>query len=91
MADVEKISVTLPSDMVAAIREAVASGDYACDSEVIRDALHDWTLRRKLEALEIEELRRLVREGIESGPAVDGDLVFARLRAKYAAMDAKTK
>jgi antitoxin ParD1/3/4 len=36
--------------------------------------------------LEIDELRRLIQEGGESGPGFDADLVFARLRAKYAAM-----
>ena len=31
-----------------------------------------------------QQMRRLVREGTESGPGIDADLVFARLRAKYA-------
>ena len=53
-------------------------------SEVIRDALRDWTLKRKVASMELDEMRRLVREGIESGPGIDADFVFARLRAKYA-------
>jgi hypothetical protein len=32
----------------------------------------------------IGEIRRLVQEGIDSGPGIDADQVFARLRAKYA-------
>ena len=55
-------------------------------SEVIREALRAWKLKRTVETLELEELRQLVREGIESGAGVDADLVFSRLRAKYAAM-----
>jgi antitoxin ParD1/3/4 len=35
--------------------------------------------------MELDEMRRLVQEGAESGPGIDADLVFARLRAKYAA------
>jgi antitoxin ParD1/3/4 len=84
MARVEKISVALPPEMVGAVRDAVVSGEYASTSEVIRDALRDWTLKRKVATIELDEMRRLVREGIESGPGVDADLVFARLRAKYA-------
>jgi antitoxin ParD1/3/4 len=63
---------------------AVVSGEYASTSEVIRDALRDWTLKRKVATMELDEMRRLVREGIESVPGVDADLVFARLGAKYA-------
>jgi antitoxin ParD1/3/4 len=48
-----------------------------------RDALRDWRLRRKIESLETEELRRLVQEGIDSGPSLDAGEVFARLRARF--------
>ncbi|MCC5621134.1 type II toxin-antitoxin system ParD family antitoxin [Nostoc sp. CHAB 5715] len=83
MGTVEKISVALPPDMVALVREAVESGEYASTSEVIREALRAWKFRRKVETLEVDELRELLRQGAESGPGVDADLVFARLRAKY--------
>lgn len=82
MATVEKISIALPPDMVATLREAVDSGEYASASEVIRDALRDWKLKRKVETLDVDELRLLIQEGADSGPAIDADLVFARLRAK---------
>jgi antitoxin ParD1/3/4 len=84
MAKVKKVSIALPSEMVGAVRAAVVSGEYASTSEVIRDALRDWTLKRKVAIVELDEMRRLVREGIESGPGIDADLIFARLRAKYA-------
>jgi len=89
MAKVEKISVALPPEMVGAVRDAVVSGEYASTSEVIRDALRDWSLKRKVATVELDEMRRLVREGIESGQGIDADLVFARLRAKYAGMTEK--
>jgi len=84
MANVEKLSVSLTPDMVAELRAAVEGGDYGSVSEVVRDALRDWRLRRKIETLETEELRRLVQQGIDSGPDLDGDEVFARLRARFA-------
>jgi len=83
MANVEKLSVALTPDMAAEIRAAVQDGDYGSVSEVVRDALRDWRLRRKVEALEIDELRRLVQEGIDSGPSLEADAVFARLRDRF--------
>jgi antitoxin ParD1/3/4 len=83
MANVEKLSVALTQDMAAEVRDAVASGDYGSVSEVIRDALRGWRLRRKIETVETGELRRLVLEGIESGPGLDADAVFSRLRARF--------
>ncbi|MFL5253202.1 MAG: type II toxin-antitoxin system ParD family antitoxin [Rhodopila sp.] len=83
IASVEKISVALTPDMVAELRAAVEGGDYGSVSEVVRDALRDWCLRRKVETLETEELRRLVQEGIDSGPGLDASDVFARLRARF--------
>jgi antitoxin ParD1/3/4 len=49
-------------------------------SEVVRDALCDWWLHRKVEAIEIEQLCRPVREGIDSRPGLDAEGVFARVR-----------
>jgi antitoxin ParD1/3/4 len=86
MPTVEKLSIALPPEMANLLREAVESGEYASASEVVRDALRAWKRKRNLETLEISELRRLVREGMESGPAVDAEPVLSRLESKYAAM-----
>ena len=83
MGNVEMLSVALTPDMVAEVRAAVEGGDYGSVSEVVRDALRDWRLRRKIETLEIEELRRQVQEGIGSVPGLDAEEVFARLRARF--------
>ncbi len=83
MGTVEKISIALPPDMVKLVRDAVESGEYASSSEVIREALRAWKFRRKVETLEADELRELLREGAESGIGIDADMVFARLRSKY--------
>ena len=83
MGQVEKLSIAVSSEMADELRAAVEAGEYNSVSEVIRDALRDWRVRRKFEALEVDELRRLVREGIDSGDGMDADVVFARLRARY--------
>ena len=84
MSTIQKISVALLSDMVALLRSVVDGGEYASASDVICEALRDWTLKRNIGMLEIEALRHLVQEGINSGPSADTERVFARLRRKYA-------
>ncbi len=66
MATIEKISVALPADMLALVRAAVESGDYATTSEVIREALREWKARRETREAALAELRKLVQEGLES-------------------------
>ena len=39
MRSTQQISVTLPLDMAASIKAKVASGEYASESEVVRDGL----------------------------------------------------
>ena len=48
MTTAEKISIALPPEMMAIVRGAVATGEYASSSEVVRDALRDWTHKRSL-------------------------------------------
>lgn len=67
MPNVEKMSVALTPEMAAFVRDAVESGEYASSSEVIREALRDWKQKRLLQLQNIDELRRLWQEGIDSG------------------------
>lgn len=67
MASIEKISVALPTDMLELVRKAVKTGDYATTSEVIREALREWKARRESRNEAIAELRRLWREGMDTG------------------------
>jgi antitoxin ParD1/3/4 len=83
MSGVEKLSVVLTPEQAAMVREAVRTGEYATVSEVIREALRLWKADQAAHANDVEELRRLWREGIESGPSTDGLTVLARLRRRY--------
>ena len=82
MATVEKISIALPPDMVALVRDAVDSGEYASSSEVIRDALREWKYKRVLRQKAIEELRAAVEEGLKSGLGENLDIETIIQRAK---------
>jgi antitoxin ParD1/3/4 len=50
MRNTQAISVTLPHEMAAMVKAKVASGEYATESEVIRDGLR--TLQARDAALE---------------------------------------
>jgi antitoxin ParD1/3/4 len=69
MAAVEKLSIALTPELAADIRQAIATGEYASTSEVVRDALRAWKQMRQGREVAIEELRRLWREGVDSGEA----------------------
>lgn len=92
MANVEKVSVALTPEMAAMMRQLVETGEYASASEVMREALREWKLRRARRERAIEELGReglgrMWDAGIASGPAVDGEEAFSRVRSK---LEAKT-
>ena len=46
---VERITVTLTTDMAETIKAAVNSGDYASNSEIVREALRDWRLKQLIQ------------------------------------------
>jgi len=64
MAEIERMTITLPSDMVAVVRGAVDGGDYASNSEVIREALRDWKMKRALQLQELAALKADIDRGL---------------------------
>ena len=87
MTTVEKISIALPPEMVAAVRQAVETGEYASSSEVMRDALRDWTHKRHLRQQGVVELRQLWQDARrDRRPGVSADDVLDRLERKYQAL-----
>ncbi|MDP2786842.1 MAG: type II toxin-antitoxin system ParD family antitoxin [Pseudomonadota bacterium] len=68
------------------IHAQVESGRYAGASEVVREALRLMEDQERLRELHIAELRRQVQEGMNSGPGIPAEEVFARLEAKYETM-----
>ena len=87
MGTAEKISIALPPEMVAIVRGAVATGEYASSSEVIRDALRDWTHKRHLRQQGVDELRRLWQQALsDKSPGMPAEEVLERLERKYQAI-----
>ena len=80
MPTIEKLSIALPSEMAATVRRAVDLGEYSSNSEVIRDALRDWTHKRKLREQGLAGLRKAWLEAVaDESEGLDPDVVFARL------------
>lgn len=83
MSSVERLTITLPTEMATTVRDAVAGGEYASASEVIRQALRDWMRVHDTERRDLEALRTAIRAGLQSGNAIPAEEVFAALRARY--------
>ncbi len=64
MATIERMTITLPADMAASVKGAVDGGDYASSSEVVREALRDWKLKRSLQLGEIAALQADIHKGL---------------------------
>ena len=64
MAEIERLTITLPSDMAAIVKGAVEGGFYASNSEVVREALRDWKMKQALQLQEIAGLKADIDRGL---------------------------
>jgi antitoxin ParD1/3/4 len=70
--------------MATLVRRAVDAGEYSSNSEVVRDALRDWTHKRNLREQSLSNLRKLWRKAVaDDSEGLDPDAVFDRLEGKY--------
>ena len=60
----ERLTVTMPTEMAAAIKQAVDDGEYASTSEVVREALREWKTRRQLMLNELASLKADIDQGL---------------------------
>jgi antitoxin ParD1/3/4 len=82
MTDVQKISIALTGEQVAALKGAVETGEYATTSEIVREAIRDWQYKRELRQEDLRRLRQLWDQGQASGPATPVDFDAVRLEAR---------
>jgi antitoxin ParD1/3/4 len=79
----EKLSITLPAEMVRVIRDKVSTGAYGSNSEIIREALRGWMERER----RLELLDRAVAQGIadaEAGQTQEIDEVRTEIGKHFA-------
>lgn len=88
MRTTQQLSVTLPTEMAQMVRNKVASGEYASESEVVRDGLR--ALQARDRALETW-LRTEVVPAYDEAKANPSSLISsATVRAKLAALHKRT-
>jgi antitoxin ParD1/3/4 len=82
----EKITISIPSEMAAALRESVEDGQYLTEGEIVRNALDDWVRSRVRAKARLQRLREELVKADE-GPWYSEEEVSARLEASFAARE----
>jgi antitoxin ParD1/3/4 len=82
MADRSELHVTLKPALAQVVQQAIETGEYASQDEVVNEALLEWRLRRELNPTERDALCRLWDEGIASGPGRFGSTDEIRQEAR---------
>ena len=89
MRSTEQLTVDLPAELVANLRNSVRSGAFASESEAIELLLRAWYGLEETEERDIETLRAFVAEGLaeaDTGHLVEADDVHAELHARIKAI-----
>ena len=81
------MTISLSPQQAGRIEAAVETGDYAPNSEVVREALRLWEGREERRRAAIAKLRQAIEEGLASGPgrSVTAEQLIAEFKAKAAA------
>ena len=82
----EKITVSVPVEMAAALRQSVEDGQYVTESDIVRDALNEWRRVRERRDAKLRWVRDAL-EKADKGPWLSEDEVFRRLEATIARYD----
>ncbi|KAA0699896.1 type II toxin-antitoxin system ParD family antitoxin [Neorhizobium sp. P12A] len=76
----EKLSITLPTEMVNLIKTRVEAGDYASTSEVLREAMRVWMRQEEEHRERIASIRARVKASLDDPrPNLAGEEVKAKL------------
>jgi len=75
----EKISITLPPDMLNSIKEKVQMGAYGSTSEVIREAMRLWQRQENEYQARLALIRERLERSANSGHAVPLDEAFEKI------------
>ena len=77
------MNISLTPKLESFVREKVKTGDYNNASEVIREALRALQEREAERKLQLRVLKKLIKEGEDSGPPVEWnpDRIKSKARA----------
>lgn len=83
MASAEKISITLPTEMLNTIRDKVETGAYGSTSEVIRAAMRLWQRQEEEYEARLDLIRQRLESSARSGEPVPVDAAFDRIAEQH--------
>ncbi len=91
MRTTQQFSITLPNEMADAVKSKVAAGEYATESEVIRDGLRVLMARDRAVENWLHEQVGPAYDALKADPsrAITVDQVRARLAAEHKTAKAK--
>jgi len=86
MRTTQQLSITLPNDMADVVKAKVRAGEYATESEVIRDGLRTLLARDRAIESWLRDQVGPAYDALKADPsrAVSADQVRTRLAAEYA-------
>ena len=79
----ERITITLPPDMLASIKKKVSSGSYSSTSEVIREAMRLWQQKDEERQARLALIRERLKRSAQSGEPVPLDAAFERIEMQH--------
>ncbi len=79
----ERITITLPSDMLASIKKEVSSGSYGSTSELIREAMRMWQKREEEYKARISLIRERLVHSEQSGKPVPLNTAFKTIEKSH--------
>ena len=72
----ERITISLPPDMLATIKNKVQSGAYGSTSELIREAMRLWQKKEEEHQARLSLIRDRLTNSVQSGEPVPLDDAF---------------
>lgn len=93
MRSTDQLSITLPKEMARVVRAKVAAGEYATESEVVRDGLRALLARDRAVEGWLREKVAPAYDRLKADPsrAVSSRRVRANLAAEHAKVSAKDR
>ena len=87
MRTTQQLSITLPNEMAAIVKSKVKAGEYATESEVVRDGIRALLARDRAVENWLHDQVGPAYDALKADPsrAVSVDQVKARLRAEHKA------
>lgn len=83
MQSIEKLSITLPRELAEKVRDKVAKGEYASQSDVVRAALRLWQEYEGLKERKLAALREKIDRSLDDpSPSLDEEAAFTYLEVR---------